>query len=174
MTMIKFKKCTSEDLKELQDISILTFTDTFKDQNTEENLQAYLQQAYSDDQLMSELNNINSAFYFLKNNDETVGYIKLNIKDAQSEGILPTALELERIYITPTHKRQGYGRQLIAYAEKRAKELVCTDIWLGVWEFNTDALAFYERMGYEKIGEHSFFMGEDEQTDDIMKKVIEN
>lgn len=171
--MIELKKCTLKDSNELQAISILTFTDTFKDQNTEEDLRAYLLDAYSSSQLTSELKNIDTSFYFLKKNDETIGYIKLNIKEAQSEKILPNALEVERIYIAPKHKRQGYGGILIEYAEEHAQELACTDIWLGVWEKNTHAIAFYEKKGYKKTGEHSFFMGEDEQTDYIMKKVIE-
>lgn len=170
--MIQFKKCTVEDLNELQAMSILTFTDTFKNQNTEEDLRNYLQDAYNSPQLTSELENRDTSFYFLKKKDETLGYIKLNINGAQSESILENALEVERIYIMSNHKRHGYGSQLIEFAEERAQVLERSEIWLGVWEKNIQAIAFYEKKGYEKIGEHSFFMGEDEQTDYIMKKVI--
>ena len=44
---IKIKKCTLEDLEILQEISIETFNDTFKDQNSPENMKAYLERAFN-------------------------------------------------------------------------------------------------------------------------------
>ncbi|XUD04145.1 hypothetical protein IGJ34_002114 [Enterococcus sp. AZ177] len=79
-------------------------------------------------------------------------------------------MEIERIYIDSDFKRLGLGKMLYNKAIERAKELNKTAIWLGVWERNFSAMKFYRKMGFTQVGAHSFFMGEDEQTDLIMKK----
>ncbi|WP_407389976.1 GNAT family N-acetyltransferase [Carnobacterium jeotgali] len=169
---MELKKCTLEDLKSLQKISIELFTDTFKDQNTEEDLNNYLEKAYNNTQLKQELTNENSTFFFLLDNEEIVGYLKLNIGDAQTENIAENALEIERIYILSNLKRKGYGTFLIEKAEQFAKQKNKKVIWLGVWEKNFSALSFYKKNGFIQISSHSFFMGEDEQIDLIMTKII--
>jgi ribosomal protein S18 acetylase RimI-like enzyme len=42
-------------------------------------------------------------------------------------------------------------------------------IWLGVWEHNTAAIRFYERLGFEKFAMHPYYIGKDRQTDWLMK-----
>lgn len=170
--MTELVKCKPSDVEQLRDISIETFVDTFKDQNTEENLNEYLERAYNLKQLTSELHQVGTSFYFLKDSGVIVAYLKLNIDDAQSEKDNPQALEVERIYILPQHKRKGYGRELLEFAHARAKELNRTGIWLGVWEHNYNALAFYKKMGFQRIGEHTFIMGDDAQVDYIMLKEL--
>lgn len=169
---MELKKCTVEDLKQLQKISIELFTDTFKDQNTEENLKNYLKEAYNSTQLKQELTNKNSTFFFLSDNGEIVGYLKLNIGEAQTEDIAEDAVEIERIYIRSERKRKGYGTILIEKAEQFVKEKNKKVIWLGVWEENLSALSFYKNKGFIQTSSHSFFMGDDEQTDLIMFKEI--
>ena len=169
---MELKKCTLEDLELLQKISIELFTDTFKDQNTEEDLKNYLEKAYNSTQLKQELTNKNSTFFFLLDNEEIVGYLKLNIGDAQTEDIAEDAVEIERIYIRSDRKRKGYGTIFIEKAEQFAKEKNKKVIWLGVWEENLSALSFYKKKGFIHISSHSFFMGDDEQTDLIMTKTI--
>ncbi|AGY82550.1 GNAT family N-acetyltransferase [Carnobacterium inhibens] len=169
---MELKECTLEDLELLQKISIELFTDTFKDQNTEEDLKNYLEKAYNSTQLKKELTNKNSAFFFLLDNEEIVGYLKLNIGDAQTEDIAENAVEIERIYIRSNRKRKGYGTVLIEKAEQFAKEKNKEVIWLGVWEENLSALSFYKKKEFIQISSHSFFMGDDEQTDLIMTKTI--
>lgn len=169
---MELKKGTLADVMLLQQISIETFTDTFKEQNTEEDLKQYLEKAYTVDQLKKELSNKKSAFFFLLDNEETVGYLKLNVADAQTEEIAEDAVEIERIYIRNGHKRKGYGKILIESAERFARKENKKIIWLGVWEENSAALAFYKDRGYIHTSSHSFFMGDDEQTDFIMTKKL--
>ncbi|QQP71513.1 GNAT family N-acetyltransferase [Carnobacterium sp. CS13] len=156
----------------LQQISIETFTDTFKEQNTEEDLKQYLEKAYTVDQLKKELANEKSSFFFLQDNEETVGYLKVNVEDAQTEDSAESAMEIERIYIRSHYKRKGYGKFLIEQAERFAQKANKKAIWLGVWEKNTAALAFYKDRGFVQTSSHSFFMGDDEQTDLIMTKQL--
>ena len=96
---INIKKCTLEDLRKLQEISYETFNETFKDQNSPENMNAYLERAFNLKQLEKELSNISSQFFFVYFNNEVAGYLKVNTNDAQTEEMGDESLEIERIYI---------------------------------------------------------------------------
>ena len=170
--MIEIKKITLNDLAALKALSIKTFTDTFAKDNTPEDLKGYLNQAYTEEKLISELQNKQSEFYFIYSDDRLAGYLKINVNDTQTEIIEEGALEIERIYIDSDFKRLGLGKMLYNKAIERAKALNKTAIWLGVWEHNFSAMKFYHKMGFTQVGEHSFYMGEDEQTDLIMKKKL--
>lgn len=169
---IHLQKITKNNVQDLQEVSIQTFTETFKDNNSEKSLNDYLNTAYELTKLEKELENPHSEFYFAYFNNELAGYLKININDAQSEKMGENALEVERIYIKKTFKRRGIGRHLIETAEQLAKKYQKNLMWLGVWEYNPKAIAFYETLGFKVIGAHSFFMGEEEQTDLIMSKQL--
>lgn len=167
------KKLDLIDINELQKVSVETFYDTFADQNTEKNMQDYLSNSYNFETLTEELKNKNSFFYFVLNDEDNImGYLKLNINDAQSEDDFENALEIERIYIRKEFQKQGLGKVLYNIALTKATELEKQRIWLGVWEFNQNAKAFYQHLGFEFVGSHIFNMGADPQTDLIMVKSI--
>ena len=171
MTII-FKKCTLEDSSKLQEISYETFNETFKDQNSPENMIAYLERAFNLNQLEKELSIIASQFFFVYFNNEVAGYLKVNTKDAQSEEMGEESLEIERIYIKNKFQKHGLGKYLLNKALEIAMELNKTKIWLGVWEKNENAIAFYKKMGFVQTGAHSFYMGDEEQIDFIMTKTL--
>lgn len=167
------KKCTFEDLQKLQEISIETFNATFKDQNTPENMKAYLEKAFNLKQLEKELSNTFSQFFFVYFNNEIAGYLKVNTNDAQSEEIGEESLEIERIYIRDKFQRHGIGKYLLIKAMEIAMERNKSKIWLGVWEKNENAIGFYKKMGFIQTGAHSFYMGDEEQMDFVMIKTLE-
>ena len=169
---INIKKCNLEDLEILQEISIETFNDTFKDQNSPENMKAYLERAFNLKQLEKELSNISSQFFFVYFNDEVAGYLKVNTNDAQSEEMGDESLEIERIYIRNKFQKHGLGKYLLNKAMEIAMERNKKKIWLGVWEKNENAIAFYKKMGFVQTGAHSFYMGDEEQIDFIMTKTL--
>jgi ribosomal protein S18 acetylase RimI-like enzyme len=98
--------------------------------------------------------------------------MKFNVAAALTEDMGADSLEVERIYIRPAFKRRGLGKYLIEKAIETASAQGKKLIWLGVWEHNVNAIAFYEKMGFVHTGSHSFFMGDDEQTDFIMTKKL--
>lgn len=163
---------TIEDLQALREIGIETFVDTFAAQNKPENMQVYLEKAFDEQRLAQEVNQPGSTFYLLEEDGESAGFLKLNVGDAQSEPMGDEALEIERIYIRRAFKRRGFGRKLIDLAHKAAEEQGKRKLWLGVWEKNADAAAFYERLGFVRAGEHSFFMGDEEQIDWILVRPL--
>jgi diamine N-acetyltransferase len=171
MTM-SIKKCTLEELFILQKISYETFYDTFKDQNSPENMKAYLERAFNLKQLEKELSNNSSQIFFVYFNNEVAGYLKVNTSDAQSEEMGDESLEIERIYIKNKFQKHGLGKFLLNKAVDIAMEHNKKEIWLGVWEKNENAIAFYKKMGFVQTGVHAFYMGDEEQMDFIMTKTL--
>ena len=169
---MNIKKCTLEDLRKLQEISYETFNETFKHQNSPENMNAYLERAFNLKQLERELSNISSLFFFVYFNNEVTGYLKVNTNDAQSEEMGDESLEIERIYIRNKFQKHGLGKYLLNKVMEIAVEHKKNKIWLGVWEKNENAIAFYIKKGFVQTGAHSFYMGEDEQLDFIMTKTL--
>ncbi len=161
-----------DELESLRKLSINTFNDTFSITNAATHIEAYLSKAFSEEQLKTELQNPDSFFYFLKKGEEVHGYLKLNTKKAQSDLVLDNALEIERIYIVESHQGQGLGKTLINFSLEAARDrnLIC--IWLGVWEKNEKAIAFYKRHGFEVFADHPFKLGGDLQRDLLMKRLV--
>lgn len=167
------KKCTLADVQELQAISVKTFTETFQEQNSPEHLNAYLEKTYNLEQLKLELANPSSQFFFVYSGREVAGYLKVNTGEAQSEVMSDDALEVERIYVKKKFHKHGLGKLLLNEAINIALQQKKEKIWLGVWEDNDNAIAFYQKKGFVQTGSHSFFMGDDEQVDLIMAKTLQ-
>lgn len=162
---IELKKCSIEDVELLRQISIETFRETFEEQNSPEQMRAYLDSAFSTRQLEQELSNPCSEFFVIYTNEEPAGYLKLNIDDAQSKQMDEDSLEIERIYLRSQYQKQGLGQHLFNKAIEAATSHNKYKIWLGVWEKNLNAIEFYKRMGFVQTGVHSFYLGEEEQVD---------
>lgn len=169
---IRIEKCTVKHVRELQEISYETFNETFKDQNSPENMKAYLDKAFNQEQLKTELSIADSQFLFIYFNNKVAGYMKVNINDAQSEKMGVQSLEIERVYVKKEFQKHGLGKLMLHKAIEMATHQDKKNIWLGVWEKNENAIAFYEKMGFVQTGAHSFYMGDEEQIDLIMTKMI--
>lgn len=165
-------QATTEHVELLQALGRQTFYDTFHEHNDAQTMTAYLERAFSIEKLTGELQHAQSFFYLLFEQDEAVGYMKLNIDDAQSEPFGEETLEVERIYIQKAYKRRGFGNIFMQHAIEMATSLEKSAIWLGVWEKNERAIAFYEKNGFKKHGEHTFMMGDEAQTDYVMRKEL--
>lgn len=168
--VLHFRRCTAEDLNDLQAISIRTFSDTFAAVNTPENMETFLQSAYNLPKLRRELENEHSEFYFVYADDALAGYLKINEAPAQVEFHDPSSLEIERLYVSKDHLGAGVGQFLMDNAIDIARRRGKMYIWLGVWEHNARAKRFYQRNGFYHIGAHAFVMGDDAQTDHLMRK----
>lgn len=168
MKDIQFRKCKAADWQILLVIAKTTFVTAFGAQNTKEDMDTYLSVAFSPAQIKKELSNPHSTFYFVESQTSAIGYLKLNIEGTQSEPIAD-GLEIERIYLLATFQGKGIGQLMLDKAFEIAKQLKKRKVWLGVWEKNDGAIRFYERNGFQKFGEHEFYLGKDLQTDWLME-----
>ncbi|WP_428741507.1 GNAT family N-acetyltransferase [Tenacibaculum sp.] len=169
---MKIRKLTINDLESLQNISIQTFSETFSSENSTENITNYLENSFSTKRLRAELNDLNSHFYFAEIDNQVCGYLKINIGKAQTEIQNENALEIERIYVLKEFQGMKVGQVLFEKATKIAKEKHVDFIWLGVWENNHKAIQFYRKNGFVAFDKHVFRLGNDEQTDIMMKLKI--
>lgn len=173
MNLIEIRKATIADLKELQKISIQTFTATYAAVNTPENITNYIEKNFNAVQLTTEINNPNSLFYIAISKSNIVGYLKINIGDAQTENINKNALEIHRIYVLQTFHGKNIGRLLLNEVKKIAQLTGVDYIWLGVWEENHRAIRFYTKNEFVVFDKHIFSLGNDEQTDLMMQFQIQ-
>ncbi len=167
---VRIRRCELADLDALRNIAFRTFDDTFRRLNDTASFNEYLDASFSRAKLEAELKNPNSTFLFLYSDDVLAGYMKLNLGDAQTHMEDPAALEIERIYVTRDFQGLGLGRAFIDKAMEAARAAKKKTVWLGVWEKNGNAIAFYKKMGFAKAGTHEFYIGKKRQTDFIMKR----
>jgi diamine N-acetyltransferase len=172
MSEIIIQEAKNTNLKELQSISIQTFKETFTEHNSEADMNHYLENSFSDEKLDGELNNPDSKFFFAFFENKIVGYLKLNIRSAQTEIQNQNAMELERIYVLKEYLGKQVGQQLFQQAIHSAKLNHVDFLWLGVWEHNQRAIRFYEKNGFIAFDKHQFKLGQDVQTDIMMKLLL--
>ena len=175
MKNFHFQKCQESDWQLIQKISLETFINNYQNKNLHnlESFNKYLEDKFNNQIIKQELLNPNRVFYFLfENENELLGYLKLNEFDAQSEPMDDDYLEIERIYILKKFQGNGFGKMMIDFAKEKAIEKQKKKIWLGVWEENPKAIGFYNKVGFEKTGTHKFMLGEEEQVDYIMEMKI--
>ena len=170
---MQIRKLDITDLENLQKISIATFRETFEEVNSEEDMQKYLDENLSLERLKNELENPDSEFYFIENENKNLGYLKLNFGNAQTENQGNEALEIERIYVLKAFLGQKIGQILFDKAIEIGREKNLDYVWLGVWEENHRAIKFYEKNGFKVFGKHKFVLGKDVQTDLLMKLKID-
>ena len=169
MNPIEIKKITKEDIEQLQIIGRQTFLETFAAANTEENMQQYLEEGFTVDKLTAELTNPNSEFYFALFDNKVIGYLKINFKAPQTELKDHSALEIERIYVLKEFHGKKVGQILYETAFDIAIKAGASYLWLGVWEENPRAINFYKKNSFFEFDKHIFKLGNDEQTDIMMK-----
>lgn len=172
MELIDIKRVGPTDLEELQNIGRQTFTETFAEINTPENMLKYLEDSFSAEQLAREIEDPDSEFYFATLGNRAIGYLKVNKGQAQTELKDENTLELERIYVLAEFHRKKVGQILFDKALKTAQNLKVEYLWLGVWENNTRAINFYRKNGFAEFGKHDFWLGNDQQTDIMMRLKI--
>lgn len=174
MTGINIDKISPDDIDQLQKIGRQTFYETFSTGNTEENMTKYLDEAFSTEKLTNELNDNNAEFYFATLDEQVIGYLKLNHGQSQTELQDDRGLEIERIYVLKDFHGKSVGQLLYNKAIEVAKQKNSNFIWLGVWEENLRAINFYKKNGFVEFDKHIFKLGNDEQTDIMMKLKLKN
>ena len=167
--IIKVEIC---DVIQLQQIAKTTFFETFSEMNSEDDMKTYLEKNFSIENLENQLNDNNTEYYFASFNNEIVGYLKLNTSSSQTEYQNDKTLEIERIYSLKTFHGKNIGQMLFNKAFEIAKSKRVDAIWLGVWEKNQRAIAFYKKNNFVEFDTHIFKLGSDNQVDIIMRREI--
>jgi len=160
------------------DVAIPVFTTTFAHTCTEADMEEYITSNFTLDKILAELSNPNKRFIIaiIPSTGECCGFAQLTIGSTEpclSHIETPTMVELQRIYVGLAHHGSGLGKSLMDSAINVAKTEGFEWIWLGVYEENKRAKRFYEKLGFEKVGTHDFWVGSDLQIDEIYLRRVE-
>lgn len=170
--MIDIRPIHLAELTTLRKIAIETYDHTFASSTSAENNQIFLNEAYSLEQLTKELHEVGSRYYLAWHNGHATGYLRLRLcKEVELE-LGTNTIELQRLYIHPDHQGKKIGSLLMKTALDYALANRFDWIWLGVWEYNFRAQAFYKKYGFEKFSQHVFQVGDDPQIDWLLRKKL--
>ena len=160
---------TTDDAEMLSQLGAKTFYDTFAKDNTPEDMDVHLKKSFSSEIQFNELSAPENIFLIIEAEGNPIGFAQL-IMDSREETIKGVrTLEIRRIYATQENIGKGVGKELMSAAIQEAKQRGCDSIWLGVWEKNPRAIAFYKKWGFREVGTHTFTVGDDPQNDFIME-----
>ena len=169
---ILIRKADKNDAAAIAAISRKTFYDTFAGHNTPENMHLFMNEQFTEEQLIAEVGAEGNIFLVAIAEGEMAGYAFLRqVVNPPGLGNVP-AIELARIYSLQSMIGRGVGKALMQKCIEVAVAQGKKVLWLGVWEHNQRAIEFYTRWGFEQFSSHDFVLGTDVQTDWMMKKAI--
>ena len=169
MNEINIRIANSKDAALIADLSRETFYKAFAPANTKADMDKFMNEVFTHEGLMAELDLPNNIFLLAYAGDEVAGYVRLRDKNIPEVSLnTGNVIEIARIYASSAETGKGIGTALMNECIAIAGEKQRCFIWLGVWEKNDKAIRFYERFGFKKFGEHDFVLGNDVQTDWLM------
>lgn len=169
---ISFRIATRKDAGALSELAKTTFYETFAAVNTKEDMQLYTSTTLSIEKIEKELGESNSLFFLVYDVDMLIGYARLRTGYTPESLHDKRAIEIERFYIRATHLGRHIGSLLMQECLDHAMRNQFHEVWLGVWERNHRALAFYKKFGFREFGSHPFLLGKDLQTDLLMRRSL--
>lgn len=170
--VVKIRRAEHEDAGLLAELGARTFAETFATDNTPEDMAAYVGASFNLAQQTAELADPASTFLIAEVDEVVAGYAQLHDGEP-AEGIDgPKAVELVRLYASREYLGRGIGKALMQACLTEAQQTGHRTIWLGVWERNLRAQAFYCKWNFQIVGEHVFQLGSDPQRDLLMERAV--
>ncbi|AHG92306.1 GCN5-related N-acetyltransferase (plasmid) [Gemmatirosa kalamazoonensis] len=169
---ISVRPATAADASRLSQLAAATFRETFEGENTPEDMARYLAASFTPERQTAEISDPAGTVLLAEHDAELVGYAHLTSGPAPAavQGTAP--LELKRLYVASAWHGRGVAQALMNAAMDAARARGAETLWLGVWERNPRAAAFYRKHGFERVGEHTFVLGADPQTDWILARPL--
>jgi ribosomal protein S18 acetylase RimI-like enzyme len=170
----RIRFATLNDAELLAELAERTFRDTFADDNSEDDMNAYVNDSFALNRVQDELADGANKFLlaFMDAAGQPIGYAKLRTGTADPSVAGPDPVELERLYVDSDAIGHGVGAALMETSLDAARSMGYRTLWLGVWERNARAISFYERWGFLTVGDHVFRLGSDNQRDLIMERSV--
>lgn len=169
---LTIRRASADDGAWLADFGAQTFSETFAAENRPEDLAAYLAASFNAARLAAELADPASTFLIAELRGRPAGYARLLAGEPAEcvEGGKP--VELVRLYVAREWLGAGVGKALMQACIEEARRAGHQTIWLGVWERNERALAFYRKWSFRAVGDHVFQLGSDPQRDIVMERAL--
>jgi ribosomal protein S18 acetylase RimI-like enzyme len=170
--MIEIRMASAEDAGLVADMARRTFYETFARYNTEENMRIFLEEQFPREKQLAEVGAPGRWFLLAYAGDEAVGYASMREAEPPQGLQGERAIEIVQLYSEQKMIGRGVGAALMQACLDLAGQKGMDWVWLGVWEHNHRAIAFYQKWGFERFGEHVFLVGLDAQTDWWMKRNV--
>jgi ribosomal protein S18 acetylase RimI-like enzyme len=170
--MVTVRRAVPRDAPSLAVLAERTFRDAFADRNSPENVDLHCRKYFAPDIQAREISDPWLLTTVAEADGEMVGFTQLRLSQHATPGGHARQAELSRIYVTAAWQGRGVAQQLMQDAIDAAARAGSDRLWLGVWEHNPKAIAFYRKFGFEVTGEHAFMLGQDRQRDVIMTAKI--
>lgn len=169
---MEIRRLTTADIPELRELAIRVFKDSFSEQNTVENMETFLNTDYTVEAFERDLAAPGARYYFISEDGVPAGYMSLRYNSEADHYLGTNHLELHRLYVDHAFHGRNFGHKLMQLAIDTAIDEKREWLWLGVWEHNLRAQKFYKKWGFERFSEHVFQVGDDPQTDWLMRLKI--
>ncbi len=161
---------TAADAEALTELALRIFYDSFAPMNSPENIEAYMSRNFTVEKLSAQLADPRVTFLIAEIETAPAAFAKL-FDGAVPDGIKGSApIEIERFYVDRQFHGAGVAHTLMQSCFDRARQSGYKTIYLGVWEHNHRAIAFYRKWGFEIVGSHPFQMGDETQNDFLMER----
>lgn len=172
MTATQIRRASAADAANLAALAERTFRDTFTEVNTPENMAAHAAASYGIDKQREEIESDRIRTLLVELDGVVAGYAQLRNGHHPDCVSAENAIELWRFYIDRSGIGRGLAQRLMQAVVVEAAEWNGRALWLGVWERNPRAIAFYRKCGFVEVGAHVFRLGDDAQTDLIMQREL--
>lgn len=168
MGELHVRSATAADAARLADMGARLFRETFASDNRPEDLEQYLGTAFGEAIQRAEIADPAFDTLIAEIDGDAAAYAQLRTMSPPAPIEAPGSIELRRFYVDRAHHGRGVAKDLMDAVERVAAARDATAIWLGVWERNPRAIAFYRKCGFLDVGSQVFVLGSDPQTDRIM------
>jgi ribosomal protein S18 acetylase RimI-like enzyme len=170
---IRIRRAEEDDALELSVLAEATFRAAFAESNTAANMRLHCAANYGQALQLAEIRESSRETWVAVLDRRLVAYVQLRF-DAVSPVISgKRPVEIQRFYVDASHHGTGLAHQLMEHVLARADAAGSVVLWLGVWERNARAFAFYRKWGFEVVGEHTFKVGDDPQRDLLMRRDVQ-
>jgi diamine N-acetyltransferase len=166
------RRATEADATVLAEFGARTFREAFAKDNTPEDMQQHLASAWRPDLQRAEILDPSLDTLLAWSEGALAGFAQVRDRHAPACVRTLRPVELKRFYVDTPWQGRGLARSLMAAVEASARARGARELWLGVWERNPRAQAFYRKCGFEKVGTQVFVVGTDPQTDDVMLREL--
>lgn len=168
MTGLVIRRASDADAGALAAFARRTFVETFAAQNSHENMAMHVARTFGAALQLSEIRDVNMVTLVGEVGATMAGFAQLRRGSAPACVTGASPVEVLRFYVDGPFHGRGIAQALMRAALDVARELGGRTAWLGVWEHNPRAIAFYAKCGFVDVGSHSFVLGTETQTDRVM------
>ena len=149
-----------------------TFRETYTAYNTPDDMERYVGEHFGPERQAAELRDGRMVTLVAEVDGRAAGYAQLARGAAPPSVTGPEPMEVVRFYVDRPWHGQGVAHQLMAAVADAARTAGARTLWLGVWERNPRAIAFYRKCGFEDVGTQIFVLGEDHQQDLVLARSL--